>query len=143
MIIYPLRRRKLASLALLPTCMVSVLVQQRAAASNPDPLNVVPLHSYHHHTPEAEQLVVAELVSLKESEQNHARAARLLTILAEVRAQQGKNTEADFLYQMAIECWREAAQELASNGVSDQKEKHAGRSVRDLASPEDNLGTIK
>ena len=127
MISYHLEHRKLASLALLVPCMAALLVQERATASNPVPLNPAPLASYQNQSPEAEQLVLAELANLKESEQNHARAARLLTVLAEIRAQQGKNTEADFFYQMAIECWREAAQELASNGVSAQEDKHFGQ----------------
>ncbi|HEY9869616.1 MAG TPA: hypothetical protein V6D08_10660 [Candidatus Obscuribacterales bacterium] len=95
--------------ALLASCAAPVLIQQPAVAADPGLGQPNLLASYERRFPGQEQVVLTTLASLQDSGQNTKRASELLTTLAVLCAQQGKNTEAEFYYQAAIECLKGAA----------------------------------
>jgi hypothetical protein len=108
MISYRILLTGVTMVTLLASGAVLVPVLPAASAADPGIGGPLSLSSYERRLPEPEQLVLGRLAIIKDTDRNRPEAAALLTTLAVLCAQQGKNTEADFYYQAAIECLKGA-----------------------------------
>src|SRR4030095_3462308 len=97
--------------AFVVSSILPAFVPVLVAAAETDASAQASLISSKYRPQKSEQQVRAELARLSGSQKNHRKAGELLTVLAALCAQQGRNAEADFFYQVAVEAWKSTAQE--------------------------------